>query len=193
MLLVADTNGHTDEHVSMDSAAVPVSTGEDDEMKDADESRDTSAIEPTTTRAAASGTPASTRVTTNGSTKKKSSAVPEHRSKKLNKKKSKPTLRLDAEPGQLYLARLKGHPAWPSMICDEEMLPASLLKSRPITTAQPDGSFKKPDYAEGGKRAAERTFPIMFLYVTFEISRNPLTNVFQVYQRIVSYSDKPKT
>ncbi|KAL9036070.1 MAG: hypothetical protein Q9214_006298, partial [Letrouitia sp. 1 TL-2023] len=34
--------------------------------------------------------------------------------------------------------------------------------TRPVTTRLPDGSFKKPEYEDGGKRAYERTFPIMF-------------------------------
>ena len=109
------------------------------------------------------GTPTSNKKASNGSAKKKSSAVPEHKSKKLNKKKSKTNLHLDAKPGALYLARWKGAQPWPSIVCDEEMLPTSLLKTRPVTTAQPDGTFKKPEYEDGGKRAHERTFPIMFL------------------------------
>lgn len=114
--------------------------------------------------AAAQGTPASSKKAANCSAKKKSAGVPEHKSKKLNKKKSKPQItQLDAEPGEYYLARMKGHPAWPSVICDEQMLPLSLLDTRPVTTKQPDGTFKKSEYAEGGKRAYERTFPIMFL------------------------------
>ena len=109
------------------------------------------------------GTPASSKKALNGSAKKKSAAVPEHKSKKLNRKKSKTTLHLNATPGDLYLARWKGAQPWPSVICDEEMLPSSLLKTRPVTTAQPDGTFKKPEYEPGGKREHERTFPIMFL------------------------------
>ena len=109
-------------------------------------------------------TPASKRKsTTNGSSKKKSSGVPEHKTKKLNRKKSKADLHLNCQPGELYLARMKGHPPWPSVICDNPMLPQSLIKTRPVTTAQEDGTFKKPEYADGGKRAHERTFPIMFL------------------------------
>lgn len=108
------------------------------------------------------GTPASSKKASNGSHKKKS-AVPEHKSKKLNKKKSKPLTNLDAQPGQYYFARMKGHPPWPSIVCDEEMLPQSLIETRPVTTKQPDGTYKKPEYADGGKRAYERTFPIMFL------------------------------
>jgi len=102
------------------------------------------------------GTPASSK-------KKKASGVPEHKTKKLNRKKSKPMLHLEALSGELYLARMKGHPPWPSIIAEEDMLPESILKKRPITAAQPDGTFKKPDYAPGGKRENERTFPIMFL------------------------------
>jgi len=108
------------------------------------------------------GTPASSRKST-GSAKKKSSSVPEHKSKKLNKKKSKVLTHLDAKPGEYYFARLKGYPPWPSIICDEEMLPQILLSTRPVTTRQPDGTYKEA-YADGGKRAYERTFPIMFLY-----------------------------
>ena len=99
----------------------------------------------------------------NGSSKKRTPAVPEHKSRKLNKKKSKVSLNLDAKPGQHFLARMKGHPWWPAIICDEEMLPMVLINSRPVTTALPDGTYKKPEYADGGKRANERTFPIMFL------------------------------
>ena len=100
---------------------------------------------------------------TASSAKRRSSGVPEHKSKKLNKKKSKQVLNTDAKPGQYYLARMKGHPWWPAIICDEEMLPAVLINSRPVTTAQPDGTYKKAEYADGGKRMGERTFPIMFL------------------------------
>ena len=128
-------------------------------MKGAEETPASSSAVPPT-----NGTPASSKKASNGSHKKKS-AVPEHKSKKLNKKKSKPLTNLDAQPGQYYFARMKGHPPWPSIVCDEEMLPQSLIETRPVTTKQPDGTFKKPEYADGGKRAYERTFPIMFLYV----------------------------
>lgn len=114
--------------------------------------------------APANGTPAaSKRASTGGSTKKKTSAVPEHKSKKLNKKKSRPLTNLSAQPGEYYIARMKGHPPWPSIICDEDMLPERILSTRPVTAPLPDGSFKKPEYAEGGKRAHEKTYPIMFL------------------------------
>jgi PWWP domain len=83
--------------------------------------------------------------------------------KKLNKKKSQQRItHLDAAPGEYYLARLKSFPPWPSIICDEEMLPLSLLNTRPVTTKQSDGTYKEA-YADGGKRVHDRTFPIMFL------------------------------
>ena len=89
--------------------------------------------------------------------------VPEHKkSKNLNKKKSMPTMHLDCQPGDFYWARLKGYPPWPSVICDEQMLPESLLASRPVSTMRPDGSLRD-DFKSGGKNAKERTFPVMFL------------------------------
>ncbi|KAL8999679.1 MAG: hypothetical protein Q9169_001496 [Polycauliona sp. 2 TL-2023] len=137
--------------------SVPGSQDEDTDMKDANDAAEATST-PATTQ-----TPASSKKASNGSSKKKS-AVPEHKTKKLNKKaSSKRITNLDAEPGQYYLARMKGHPAWPSVICDEEMLPMSLLDTRPVTTKLPDGSYKKAEYADGGKRAHDRTYPIMFL------------------------------
>ena len=156
------TNGHTEHHDLATTTNTDQSIN-DVEMKDGEENGEGAVVPSSSSVAAVNGTPASTKKTSNGSMKKKSSAIPEHKSKKLNKKKSKPALRLEAKPGDLFLARMKGHPPWPSIICDEEMLPQILLSSRPITTAQPDGTFKKPEYADGGKRAFERTYPIMFL------------------------------
>lgn len=68
---------------------------------------------------------------------------------------------LRAKPGEYYLARFRGYPPWPSIICDEDMLPQSLLESRPVTAMQSDGTYKG-EYADGGKRVHERTFPVMF-------------------------------
>lgn len=159
--LVAQTNGEVDSS----ALAAAARDTEDTEMKDvqdataATESASSPAVAPT------NGTPVTYKKTRNGSSKKKGSVIPEHKSKKLNKKKSKPLTNLDAQPGEYYFARMKGHPPWPSIVCDEEMLPQSLLDTRPVTTKLPDGTYKKPEYADGGKRAYERTFPIMFLYV----------------------------
>jgi hypothetical protein len=137
---------------------------EDTEMKDASSPVEAASAANDTAVAVTNGTPsASAKKASNGSARKKSVGVPEHRSKKLNRKKSKPTLHLNCTPGELYLARLKGHAPWPSIIADEDMLPTTILKTRPVTTALPDGTFRRPEYADGGKRAFERTYPIMFL------------------------------
>lgn len=110
-------------------------------------------------------TPADAQVTNGASTPstKRKSTGGASSSKKLNKKKSQQRItHLDAAPGEYYLARLKSFPPWPSIVCDEEMLPQSLLSTRPVTTKQADGTYKEA-YADGGKRAYDRTFPIMFL------------------------------
>lgn len=108
-------------------------------------------------------TPSSSKKTTNGK-RKSTGGVPEHKSKKLNKKKSMPKMtHLDAQAGEHYFARLKSYPPWPAVICDEGMLPPSLLSSRPVTTKQLDGTYRA-DFDDGGKRVHERTFPIMFLH-----------------------------
>lgn len=105
----------------------------------------------------ANGTPASTKKSKNS--KRRSSGVAEPKARP-NKKKPRPT-HLHAQPGEYYLARLRSYPQWPSIICDEEMLPETLLKTRPVTAMRPDGTYRE-DYADGGKRAHERTFPVMF-------------------------------
>lgn len=112
----------------------------------------------TTDAQVANGTPAA-----KSSAAKRKSTGGASSAKKLNKKKSQQRItHLDAQPGEYYLARLKSFPPWPSIICDEEMLPQSLLNTRPVTTKQADGTYKE-NYADGGKRAYDRTFPIMFL------------------------------
>jgi PWWP domain len=138
-----------------DSAA----TKGDTEMKDslAPPAGEDAVAEPNGTPSAAS------RKTSNGK-RKSTGGIPEHKTKKLNKKKSLPKItHLDAKPGEYYFARLKSYPPWPAIICDEGMLPHSLLSTRPVTTKQPDGTYKEA-YADGGKRVHERTFPIMFLH-----------------------------
>ncbi|KAL2256827.1 hypothetical protein VTK26DRAFT_1062 [Humicola hyalothermophila] len=96
--------------------------------------------------------------------KRKSIGGGESKGKKLNKKASKPRmLHLDAKPGEHYFHKLKGHPQWPVIICDEDMLPASLLKSRPVTAKRADGTYRE-DFADGGKKVADRTFPVMYLH-----------------------------
>ncbi|EXJ80677.1 hypothetical protein A1O3_06961 [Capronia epimyces CBS 606.96] len=108
------------------------------------------------------GTPADKR--SSSSRRKSSAGVPEHKGKKLNKKKSTPKItNLHAQPGEYYFARLKSYPPWPSIICDEEMLPDILLNTRPVTTKKADGTYNEP-YADGGKKVTDRTFPVMFLH-----------------------------
>ncbi|KAL8729824.1 MAG: hypothetical protein Q9166_004465 [cf. Caloplaca sp. 2 TL-2023] len=158
------SEGNAVDDPKTNGAATPAkasTTGAQDadiDMKDSSNAAEASAT-PATTQ-----TPASSKKATNGSSKKKA-AVPEHKTKKLNKKASAKRLtNLDAKPGEYFLARMKGHPPWPSIVCDEEMLPMSLLDTRPVTTKLPDGTYKKPEYADGGKRVHDRTFPIMFLH-----------------------------
>lgn len=122
----------------------------DTEMKDAEDHRDAAAQE-------ANGTSA-----TKGK-RKSTSGVPEHKNKTLKKKQSKQKItNLDAQPGDYFLARLRSFPPWPSIICDEEMLPDTLLKTRPVTAMQSDGTYKEL-YADDGKKAIERTYAVMFL------------------------------
>ena len=95
--------------------------------------------------------------------RKSTGSIPEHKNKKLNKKKSQAKMtNLDAQPGDYFFARLKSYPPWPSIVCDEEMLPQTLLSTRPVTTKQADGTYKEP-YADGGKKVADRTYAVMFL------------------------------
>jgi len=86
------------------------------------------------------------------------------KSKKLNRKASKAKiLHLDAKPGDHFFAKLKGFPPWPVVICEEDMLPQNMLNTRPVTAARPDGSYRE-DFADGGKRVADRTYPVMYLH-----------------------------
>ncbi|KFY08748.1 hypothetical protein V492_05952 [Pseudogymnoascus sp. VKM F-4246] len=95
--------------------------------------------------------------------RRKSSGVPEHKGRKLNKKESKAKMsNIHAEPGEYYFIKLRGFPKWPGIIASEDMLPEAILKSRPVTAAKPDGTYRE-DFAEGGKNALDRTFPVMFL------------------------------
>ncbi|KAI1779962.1 hypothetical protein F4818DRAFT_160459 [Hypoxylon cercidicola] len=86
------------------------------------------------------------------------------KAKKLNKKASKAKiLHVDAKPGEHYFAKLKGFPPWPVIIAEEDMLPPSMLTTRPVTAARPDGTYRE-DFADGGKRIQDRTFPVMYLH-----------------------------
>ena len=152
-----------EETAATDNPPAQADPSDDTEMKDAPDSSAAVEATPKPVATPANGTPASVKRGGNGGSTKKKNSVPEHKSKKLQKKKSRPLTNLEAEPGQYYFARMKGHPPWPSIICDEAMLPVSLLTTRPVTARLADGSYKKEEYADGGKRAHERTFPVMFL------------------------------
>lgn len=62
----------------------------------------------------------------------------------------------------MYLVSMKGYPPWPVIICDEQMLPETLLSKRPVSAKRMDGTYRE-DFADGGKTAKDRRFPIMFL------------------------------
>ncbi|KAI0397894.1 hypothetical protein F5Y17DRAFT_295710 [Xylariaceae sp. FL0594] len=111
--------------------------------------------------------------------------------KKLNRKASKvKILHLDAKPGDHYFAKLKGFPPWPVVICEEDMLPHTMLNSRPVTAARPDGTYRE-DFADGGKRAADRTFPVMYLS-TNEFSWIPNTDLSELDPATVAKLVTPK-
>lgn len=96
--------------------------------------------------------------------RRKSGGVPEHKTKKLNKKASKAKMtHTDAKPGDYFYIRLKGYPLWPGIVAAEDMLPTLLLKSRPVTAADSAGNYRV-DYADGGNKAHQRTFPVMYLH-----------------------------
>ena len=130
-------------------------TGSDepaDSKPEAEETAPTDANAPET-----NGTPASAKKSSKD--RRRSSGVGD---KKLNRKKSQSRItNLHVKPGEYYLARLRSYAPWPSIICDEDMLPQSLLETRPATAMQKDGTYR-PEYADDGKRAHERTFPVMF-------------------------------
>ncbi|CAN8099300.1 unnamed protein product [Discula destructiva] len=106
--------------------------------------------------------PATATTKTKASARRKSTSAAD-KSKTLNKKASKAQiLHIDAKPGDHYFIKLKGFPQWPCIICDEDMLPHALLKSRPVSAARADGEYRE-DFADGGKNVANRTFPIMYL------------------------------
>jgi len=126
----------------------------DSEMPDAP---DTSAVEGDQAGAVAEKTPLS-----NAKNNRRKSAGGGNR-KSLNKKASKAKMtHLDAKPGDHFLVKLKGFPEWPAIICDESMLPHALLNTRPVTAKRADGTYAEA-YADGGKRAQDRNYPVMFL------------------------------
>lgn len=112
-----------------------------------------------TAPAAATGTPSA-----KGRGGRRKSSAGDTKGKTLGRKASKARLtHADAKPGQHFLVKLKGFPAWPAIICDESMLPPAIVNSRPVSAARPDGTYSDA-YADGGKKAQDRSFPVMYLY-----------------------------
>jgi hypothetical protein len=109
--------------------------------------------------AIAPGTPATVK-----KPQRKSIGGGESTGKKLNRKQSKKNLNLnlEAKPGDYFFVKLKGWPQWPAIIADEDMLPETIIRSRPVTAANEHGVYR-PDYAIDGKKADQRTFPVMYM------------------------------
>jgi len=136
----------------------------DVEMTDAAAPAEAQAATADPSTAAAIAEPAGTAALNDSKAKRKSvGGGADMKGKKLNKKASKARiLHLDAKPGDHFYVKLKGFPQWPVIICDEDMLPASLLRSRPVTAKRIDGTYRD-DYADGSKKVGDRTFPVMYL------------------------------
>ncbi|KAL4784673.1 hypothetical protein BJX76DRAFT_212200 [Aspergillus varians] len=152
------TTAQEDKKESSDAAAEKSNTsGESAEAKKSDEGATAPAESQSAAASEPNGTPASTK---KASSKRKSTGG--DTKSKLNRKKSQSRItHLDAKPGDYFLARLRSFPPWPAIVCDEEILPQTLLDTRPVTAQREDGTYRE-DYADGGKRVAERTFPVMF-------------------------------
>lgn len=170
-IFYSDTNASSE---NKDAAHDSTNTGEATIVKSAEDTEMDKKVEMDNANAApdatvtgegsidpSTATPAST---SKSKARRKISAVPEHKNKKLNKKASKAKMaHTDAKPGEYYFIKLKGYPLWPGIICDEEILPANLKNNRPVTAARGDGTYRE-DYEDGGKKVLERTFPVMYLY-----------------------------
>ncbi|KAI1828096.1 hypothetical protein F4861DRAFT_490614 [Xylaria intraflava] len=166
----AKSSAPTDE----DATATATATDGDVETEDKSATKDDDAVADSET--AANATADDATPTTAKSQPRRKSASAADKSKKLSKKASKAKiLHVDAKPGDHYFAKLKGFPPWPVVICEEDMLPQNMLNSRPVTAARPDGTYRE-DFADGAKRVADRTFPVMYLH-TNEFSWIPNTDL----------------
>lgn len=116
---------------------------------------------PSSETPATNGTPAAKKA--NNGRRKSATSVPEHKKKTPAKgKKKAPEMRLNAQAGDMYMVAMRGYQPWPVIICDEEMLPESLLSKRPVSAKRIDGTYRE-DFLEGGKNAKDRRYPVMFL------------------------------
>ncbi|KAJ5510908.1 hypothetical protein N7453_003011 [Penicillium expansum] len=168
----ADTEAATDKKT--DAEAEGDNPASSDEVPEAKADGETVEAAPADAEAAApaeaNGTPASAKKSS------KNRRISTGATQKLSRKKSQSRItHLDAKPGQTYLARLRSYAPWPAIICDEGILPPSLLETRPVTAKQKDGSYKG-EYGDDGRRAHERTFPVMF-FDTNEFAWVPNTNL----------------
>jgi hypothetical protein len=162
----SDANGSENKHTTHEATNA---TGQTNTAEGVDSQMGTEAKTDEAASAAVGEGPSDPTISTPASgskskARRKSAGVPEHKGKKLNKKASKVKMsHADAKPGEYYFIRLKGYPLWPGIVCDESMLPQSLISSRPVTAARADGTYRA-DYEDGGKKVHERTFPVMYLY-----------------------------
>ncbi|XP_014558455.1 hypothetical protein COCVIDRAFT_94412 [Bipolaris victoriae FI3] len=131
--------------VTTDAQAAPVAASDDADAA------------PASDAPATNGTPAPKKA------RKSGAGIPEHKKKTPAKKAKKaPELRLNVSPGDMHMVAMRGYQPWPVIVCDEEMLPESLLSKRPVSARRIDGTYRE-DFLEGGKNAKDRRYPIMFL------------------------------
>ncbi|KXG51356.1 uncharacterized protein PGRI_093680 [Penicillium griseofulvum] len=166
----AETEAVTDKTGAQAEADKTASTDEAPEAKADGETAEAVPADAEAAPAEPNGTPASAKKSS------KNRRTSTGATQKLSRKKSQSRItHLDAKPGQTYLARLRSYAPWPAIICDEDILPPSLLETRPVTAMQKDGSYKG-EYGDDGRRAHERTFPVMF-FETNEFAWVPNTNL----------------
>jgi hypothetical protein len=174
----------------------PAAEDEDTEMKDATETPAAkeatadSAAPPADGETTAANTAAETPAAKGRNNRRKSTGGAG--GKTLSKKASKARLtHLDAKPGDHFLVKLKGFPAWPAIICDESMLPQALVVNRPVTAARRDGTYNEA-YADGGKRVNDRSFPVMYLYTNeLYVSPETMLMLFLTFSTVAGFPTHP--
>ncbi|KAF2001179.1 hypothetical protein P154DRAFT_173054 [Amniculicola lignicola CBS 123094] len=136
------------------------STVESKTTADATADADTTIEKEGATADVTNDTPASKKVA-NGR-RKSGAGIPEHKKKTPKGKKAAAELHLDVKPGDFWFVALRGYPPWPVVVCDEEMLPETLLSKRPVSAMRIDGTYRG-DFQDNGKNAKDRRYPIMFM------------------------------
>jgi len=155
---MSETPAATSDEKPADVAEPDESTAAEQTTADADvPGEEKVEADPIASDSATAATPSSAK-----GKRKSSAGVPEHKNKKLNKKKSMANMITSAKPGDYFFAKFKGYAPWPSIVCDESMLPETLLATRPVSTENSQGELRA-DFQEGGKNVKDRTYPIMFL------------------------------